>query len=153
MSLLLMLEDDRERIRRFMAVLASRRPSIDLLVARTAQDFRGVFLSHSAKADLICLDHDLFPDAPGDPDPGDGRDVSGFLATQRPSCPVLIHSSNSHAADSMMFSMRDAGWTVERVSPLGDDWIEAYWYPVAVEMLAKGVAPDDSSEFMGRGSG
>jgi hypothetical protein len=91
-----------------------------------------------ALPDLICLDHDLFVDSPDDPDPGDGRDVSNFLITQEAQCPVLIHSTNAHAADSMLFSMRDAGWTVDRIAPIGDDWIESYWYPVALEMIARG---------------
>ena len=46
---------------------------------------------------LIALDHDLIPDDPGDPDPGDGRDVAAFLATQtqvvrwRPYSPRTTH--------------------------------------------------------------
>jgi hypothetical protein len=43
----------------------------------------------------------------------------------------------------MMFSMRDAGWTVDRIAPIGDDWIESYWHPVALEMIQRGT---DSSE-------
>ncbi len=38
----------------------------------------------------------------------------------------------------MKYAMRDAGWTVERIAPIGDDWIESYWYPVACEMIARG---------------
>jgi hypothetical protein len=38
----------------------------------------------------------------------------------------------------MMFSMRDAGWTVDRIAPIGDDWIESYWYPVALQMIERG---------------
>jgi hypothetical protein len=38
----------------------------------------------------------------------------------------------------MLFSMRDAGWTVDRIAPIGDDWIESYWYPVALKMIARG---------------
>jgi hypothetical protein len=53
-------------------------------------------------------------------------------------CPALIHSTNAHAADSMLFSMRDAGWTVDRIAPIGDDWIESYWYPIAMEMISRG---------------
>ena len=138
MKLLLMLEDDRDRIERFNAVIARHHPDAILKVARTASDFKTEFWSLTDASDLICLDHDLFPDTPDDPDPGDGRDVSKFLITQMVRFPALIHSTNARAADSMMFTMRDAGWTVDRIAPIGDDWIESYWYPVALEMIARG---------------
>jgi hypothetical protein len=38
----------------------------------------------------------------------------------------------------MLFSLRDAGWTVERIAPLGDDWIENYWYPTICDMIERG---------------
>ncbi|MEZ6138866.1 MAG: cyclic-phosphate processing receiver domain-containing protein [Pirellulaceae bacterium] len=138
MKLLLMLEDDRDSIRRFNAVITRHHPDAILKVARTAPDFKTAFWSLTDAPDLICLDHDLFPDNPDDPDPGDGRDVSNFLITQMVRFPALIHSTNAHAADSMMFTMREAGWTVNRIAPIGDDWIESYWYPVALEMIARG---------------
>lgn len=140
MKLLLMLEDDHDRIRRFREVVARYHSSADLKIARTALDFKTEYLSLRRMPDLICLDHDLFTDSPDDPDPGDGRDVCEFLVTQSAVCPTLIHSANAHAADSMMFSMRDAGWTADRIAPIGDDWIETYWYPVASEMIARGTA-------------
>jgi len=37
-----------------------------------------------------------------------------------------------------IFSMHDAGWTVERIAPIGDDGIEPYWYPVALETISRG---------------
>ncbi len=117
-----------------------------LTVARTAHDFVAKYKALAAVPDLICLDHDLFVDSPDDSDPGDGRDVSNFLATQMAQCPVLIHSTNAPAADSMLFSMRDAGWTVDRIAPIGDDWIESYWYPVALEMIARGNDRDSDSK-------
>jgi len=42
----------------------------------------------------------------------------------------------------MMFSMRDAGWTVDRIAPIGDDWIEAYWYPVAYKTAVANTYPN-----------
>jgi hypothetical protein len=137
MKLLLMLEDEHDRIRRFRAVVARHHPSAQLIVARTAPDFKAAYWSLAQTPDLICLDHDLFTDSPNDADPGDGRDISAFLATRAATCPALIHSSNAHAADAMMFAMRDAGWTVDRIAPIGEDWIEDYWYPVAAEMVAR----------------
>ena len=138
MKLLLILEDDLDRIQRFRAIVAHRHPDAVLNIARTAPDFQVAYWALTEIPDLICLDHDLFTDSPDAPDPGDGRDVSDFLVTRSAKCPALIHSSNAAAADSMKYAMRDAGWTVERIAPIGDDWIESYWYPVACEMIARG---------------
>ncbi len=141
-----MLEDDHDRIRRFRAIVAHHHPNAVLKIARTAPDFKTEYWSLNATPDLICLDHDLFTDSPDEPDPGDGRDVSAFLITRLAECPALIHSTNAHAADSMMFSMRDAGWTVDRIAPIGVDWIESHWYAVALEMIKRGTNSNDSIE-------
>lgn len=146
MKLLLMLEDDHDRIRRFRAKVAHHFPNAVLVIARTASEFKDAYWSLTETPDLICLDHDLFTDSPDDPEPGDGRDVAEFLITQLAKCPALIHSTNAHAADSMMFSMRDAGWIVDRISPIGDDWIESDWYPVAIEMITHGMDRSNSIE-------
>ncbi len=138
MKLLFMLEDDYDRIQRFNAVIAKHHPDATILNSRTAPNFIAAYKLLQTLPDLICLDHDLFTDSPNDPDPGDGRDVSRFLVTQPSVCPVLIHSTNGVAADSMLYSMRDAGWTVRRMSPIGEAWIEEDWYPVATEVIAQG---------------
>ncbi len=137
MRYLFMLEDDHDCARRFRAITNAHYPSTQIEIHRTAPAFIDAYASIRRTPCMICLDHDLFVDSPDDPDPGDGRDVSAFLCTQEPICPALIHSTNAPAADSMMFSMRDAGWTVDRIAPIGDDWIEAYWYPVAKSMLTE----------------
>lgn len=138
MSLILMLEDDLDRIARFEAVVRQKRPETSIKICRTAFDFKFAHGSLEEPPEIICLDHDLFTDSPNDPAPGDGRDVADFLVTRLTRCPVLIHSSNSVAADSMLFSLRDAGWTVERIAPIGDDWIENYWYPTICDMIERG---------------
>jgi hypothetical protein len=135
-----MLEDDRERIARFSAILARHSSKYCLLHWRTAQDFIDNYSALPCPPRLIALDHDLFVDDEGDPDPGDGRVVAAFLATQIPISPILIHSSNSIAADSMLFALRDSGWNVDRIAPIGDDWIESYWFPTVIEMIGHGPA-------------
>lgn len=132
-----MLEDDLDRIERFNRIVARHHHHISLDIERTAPAFIRRFKHIDVIPDLICLDHDLMPDSPSDPDPGDGRDVSHFMNKSFPTSPVLIHSSNSIAADSMMFSMRDHGWFVDRISPIGEDWIESYWFPSALALVAK----------------
>ena len=135
MRYLVMLEDDLDRIRRFNSILTSRHPDAKIAIYRTAPAFIAAYSLLNTTPCLVCLDHDLYVDTPDDPDPGDGRDVSTFLTTQKANCPALIHSTNAAGADSMMFSMRDAGWTVDRIAPIGDDWIESYWYPTAHDMI------------------
>lgn len=142
MRYLVMLEDDLDRIQRFSAIVAAHHPDAQLDVYRAAPAFIAAYSALTSTPCLVCLDHDLFVDSPDDPDPGDGRDVSRFLTTQPAICPALIHSTNASAADSMMFSMRDAGWTVERIAPIGADWIEAYWYPVAYRIIFANTSPD-----------
>lgn len=133
---LVMLEDDLERIERFRAKLESHHPGSQIDVSRTAPGFISNYRRRKGVPDLICLDHDLFTDSPDDPDPGDGRDVTDFLITQDPIAPVLIHSTNASAADSMLFALLDHGWTADRIAPLGQDWIETYWYPTAMRMIS-----------------
>ncbi len=116
-----MLEDEVERLEKFV-------PNADWRHWRTAGDFITGFQQAERTPDLICLDHDLFAESSDAADPGDGRDVSGFLATIEPTCHVVIHSSNAPAANSMFFELQDTNWSVERIAPLGSDWIEAYWW-------------------------
>lgn len=130
-----MLEDESERLDRFEKVLSQFNGPLTWNHWRTAPDFIAGFKSAAQVPTLICLDHDLFTDHPDDPDPGDGRDVAEFLATQSPCCHVIIHSSNSHAADSMFFTLADANWDVEKIAPLGQDWIESYWWVTAKPWL------------------
>lgn len=135
MPLIVMLEDDRDRIARFQSMLTDPTVNGSLTVSRTAYDFINSYETSNSTPDLIALDHDLFTDRPDDPDPGDGRDVAAYLASKQPVCPVLIHSTNAPAAESMLFTLDEVGWTVDRISPLGEDWIEAYWYPYMKRML------------------
>jgi hypothetical protein len=53
----------------------------------------------------------------------------------KPVAPVLIHSTNAEAADSMLFVLTESGWYVDRIAPIGEDWIESYWYPTANSIL------------------
>lgn len=131
--MLIMLEDDQERIARFKLVLANT--GLTLAYSRTAQDFIRQYLTLGEVPKLIALDHDLFTDNENDPDPGDGRDVAAFLATQPTIAPILIHSTNAVAADSMLFTLADAGWKVDRIAPIGSDWIESFWFPTAMNLV------------------
>ena len=131
-----MLEDDEDRLTRFCSLLAEHWPQVEFRHWRSAHTFIEAYPGLPQSPAWIGLDHDLFVQDASEPDPGDGRFAARFLATQRPCCPILIHSTNSFAADSMLFSLQDAGWNFERISPIGEDWIEAYWLPTLKRMMS-----------------
>ena len=133
--MLLMLEDDRERIERFTATLKVVDPAMPLVVWRSARKMIREVEPYLSTARLISLDHDLEPVEGEREDPGDGIDVARFLAEQPPVCPVIIHSSNGPRSDWMMGEFELGGWRHKRVAPIGDDWIEAYWRVVVRKLL------------------
>jgi hypothetical protein len=87
-QLLIMLEDDRERLDRFSRILFGCVPRATLLHWRSAHEFIAEYPRLPESPRLIALDHALFVDDPNDPDPGDGRDVAVFLTTQPPNSPI-----------------------------------------------------------------
>src|SRR4051812_25293524 len=100
--MVLMLEDDCERIERFTATLRAVAPAMPLMVWRSARRMIGEVEPFLPVARLISLDHDLEPVEGETEDPGDGIDVARFLAVLPPVCPVIIHSSNVSRSDWMI---------------------------------------------------
>jgi hypothetical protein len=90
---LLMLEDNAERLERFAAVLQALDPALPFRVwwdAHVMIHEAGPLLPSTT---LISLDHDLEPE-PGASDPGDGYMVAQWLVLQPVIRPVIIHTSN-----------------------------------------------------------
>jgi hypothetical protein len=133
--MLLMLEDGGERIERFSAVLKVIAPAMPLVVWRSAKQMVREVAPFLSTARLISLDHDLEPLAGDEEDPGDGIEVARFLAERPPVRPVIIHSSNGTRSDWMVGELELGGWNYQRVAPIGDDWIEAYWRVVVAKLL------------------
>jgi hypothetical protein len=134
-AMILMLEDNVERLSRFSAVVQRVRPALELKTWRSARQMVREVADWLPAARLISLDHDLDP-WEGDPDdPGDGLEVVRFLVRQAQVCPVIIHSSNRERSDWMAGEFELAGWRYHRVAPLGDDWIEEHWIHVARRLL------------------
>lgn len=131
----MMLEDDSERIERFTAVLTVIAPSLPLVIWRSARKMLREVEPFLPSARLISLDHDLEPQEGDEEDPGDGIDVARFLAVRTPLCPVIVHSSNGTRSDWMMGEFELGGWEANRVAPIGEDWIEAYWRVVVRKLL------------------
>jgi hypothetical protein len=131
--MLLMLEDNAERLERFAATLRAIDADLPLQVWRDAHVMIREVEPLLPSATLISLDHDLEPE-PGASDPGDGLAVVKFLVSQPIVRPVIIHSSNSERSTWMAGEFDLAGWRHWRVPPLGDDWIESDW-PLVVQSL------------------
>jgi hypothetical protein len=134
--LLLMLEDNGERLERFAAVLHVLDPALPLRVWRDAHAMireAGPLLSSAV---LISLDHDLEPEA-GAADPGDGYLVVKWLVSQPIVRPVIVHSSNGERSSWMAGEFDLAGWRHWRVAPLGDDWVELDWRHMVRRLLNK----------------
>lgn len=134
--MLLMLEDDPERLERFAATLRGIDPDLSLKVWRTAHAMICEAGPLLPTASLISLDHDLEPE-PGGPDPGEGYMVAKFLTSQPVVRPVIVHSSNGERSTWMAGEFDLAGWRHYRVPPLGDDWIERDWRRVVRRLLRR----------------
>lgn len=139
-ELLLVLDDDRERLRGFEEIAGQA--GAEYKGWRTAPAMLAELDRHLPEARLISLDHDLYKDAPGDADPGTGRQVADALAKRKPACPVIVHSTNTDAAWGMHNELRRAGWTVELVHHLNQPrWIEERWLPVARKLIFASLQP------------
>src|SRR5690606_29205004 len=108
------LEDNSGRIAEMRRVLDGTWDSIFAVSAQAA--IQGI-QKHWESIQLLSLDHDLEKQDVSDPDPGDGRDVAKWLATQLPRFPILIHTSNSIMGDSMYFTLIESGFSVDRIDP------------------------------------
>jgi hypothetical protein len=132
--MLIMLEDNAERLERFAAALQAVDSRLPLRVWHDAHAMireAGPLLQGAA---VISLDHDLEA-VPGATDPGDGYLVTKWLVSQPIVRPVIIHSSNSERSSWMSGEFELAGWRHWRVAPIGDDWIESDWRQVVRELL------------------
>ena len=156
MKTLLLLEDNDERIVAFEAAFRELGKDWQMRVWRDAPTMLAECEDCFDTVHLISLDHDLNPQPGATRDPGTGLEVAKLLASHFPICPVIIHSTNADRAWSMHNELRFASWTVERVGPIGDDWVHKLWLPKAREMLAQSPrrevfrCPPDYSERMQR---
>ncbi|HXD00660.1 MAG TPA: ADP-ribosylglycohydrolase family protein [Verrucomicrobiae bacterium] len=135
MKKLLLLEDNTERIAAFQVAVKSLGEDWEIEVWNDAPAMLANCENYFEHAALISLDHDLNPQPGGAGDPGTGLEVAKFLAGYLPLCPVIIHSSNTDRAWSMHNELRFAHWQVDRVGPIGEDWIPKLWLPKAHELI------------------
>lgn len=134
--LLLILDDDRTRLRGFDEVVPRLGKEWVIRAWRDALTMSSEIDSLLGEAQLISLDHDLYKDSPFDPDPGSGRMITSLLSRRDPVCPVIVHSTNTDAAWGMFNELTSANWSVELVHHLNQPaWIEELWFPVAAKLM------------------
>jgi hypothetical protein len=137
-----LLDDDPDRIRAMLDCLVGRFSEFETVVFDNAPDMIDWLAEHLEETALICLDHDLGPNRTREGkvfDPGTGRDVADFLATQSSVCPVVIHTTNSLAAPGMALVLEDSGWPHFRIVPYNDlEWVEADWIGEVAKALSRG---------------
>jgi FixJ family two-component response regulator len=135
--IVLILEDDLGRTERFKAVLSRLGADFEVKVWRNAKKMIRELDDYLKTCVLISLDHDLNHVEAGGSDPGDGLDVAKFLALRTPVCPVIVHTSNISRSEAMMGELELAGWTVKRIGPIGEDWVEADWARIVSQLISK----------------
>lgn len=127
--LILILEDDEHRARRFLAAISAI--GWRARVWQNAHVMMEELPDVVAGAAVISLDHDLIDHRS---DPGDGLMVAKLLVSMDVRRPVVVHSSNADRALMMMGEFELAGWESRRVLPFGEDWIESEWVGVVREL-------------------
>lgn len=134
-KLILILEDNEDRIKNFQKAVKSLDKIFSVKIWFDAPTMIRELPPILNQACLISLDHDLNPQPNATADPGTGLEVAEFLARKKIICPVIIHSTNYEKAWSMHNELRFGGWPVERVGPIGEDWIEKLWLPKVKTLL------------------
>jgi hypothetical protein len=131
--LIAVLEDADRRIQAMKEALKAQLPEASSVFYDNAPAMIAWLETHLETVSILCLDSDLGPRTVVNRqvfDPGKGGDVVDFLTKRRPSCPVLLHSSDAISASGMDFLLKNAGWTADRVAPFGGvKWVHSHWIP------------------------
>jgi hypothetical protein len=126
------LEDNPERAAEMRRCLNDRFYQYELRFFDDAADMKAFLEANLPETLLISLDHDLeLQQLPTGEviDPGTGRDIADFLSDRAPVCPVVIHTTNTPAAEGMESVLNESHWRTFRVSPFNDlEWIPTEWF-------------------------
>jgi CheY-like chemotaxis protein len=129
---IVILEDNEDRQAVMRRCLQDRFHQFEQRFFDGAPEMMDYLETHLEDTIVIGLDHDLElkPGPKGTvTDPGTGRDIADYLARRPPVCPVVLHTTNSPAAQGMEGVLQEAGWHTRRVYPLGDlEWIPTEWF-------------------------
>lgn len=123
MPIIAVLEDDQRRITVIRAVANQHFGHYELLVFVSAREMIKWLINKPHDVKIILLDCDLDSTAIYDCDCGAGEDVTAYLASNLPDCPVMIHSSNAMRAPAMPQPMRRnaAEATIATERPIGSE--------------------------------
>lgn len=137
--MIVILEDNEDRQTVMRECLSSFTAFHPTHFFKTAFETIDWMRAHLSETQFIALDHDLEMLEGDHPhqlvDPGTGRDVADYLASQTPVCPVIIHTTNHPAGVGMEMSLKEAGWKTKRIMPYGDlEWIPELWFPTIQKM-------------------
>jgi CheY-like chemotaxis protein len=129
---IVILEDNEDRQAAMKRLLADRFHTFEAQFFANAFDVIQYLREHLSETIAISLDHDLeIQMSNGEAhDPGTGREVAEFLATQSPVCAVILATTNRPAAVAMETALREAGWHTRQIVPWNDlEWIAKDWFP------------------------
>lgn len=146
---IVILENSKERIERMRHHLEQMFPEEYVLFFDNAPELLSWLKVHLEKCLLISLDYNLGPSWVRQEkvfDPGNGREVVDYLATQKPLFPLIFHASNKEAEIGMEMGLIETHWIFERVTASSDlKWIEKTWLPL-VKLLLKPIEHTQLSE-------
>ncbi len=146
---IVVLDNNRKRIDLMRRHLGELFPDESLLFFDNAPEILSWLKIHLEKCLLISLDYNLGPSWTREDqlfDPGTGREVVDYLATQPPQCPLIFHASNKEAEIGMEMGLIETRWIFERVMTSKDlKWIETAWLPM-VKLLLNPIAHTQLNE-------
>lgn len=115
---LVLLEDTPGRVRVVDAWIEGQ-DDLELVHYARAPEMIAWLEENLDQAALISLDYHLGGAGPG---AGSGFDVALWLARQEPTCPVIVHTSDSTAATYVCEALRTGGWTAVASPFSSDTW-------------------------------
>ena len=120
MPTIAVLEDDQRRISAIQAAARQFLTDYELRIFISAREMITWLADAPRNVRLLSLDCDLDSTAIDDIDCGTGEDVTSYLASNLPDCPVLIHSSNAMRAPAMHMELALAGCKHVQLCPFRD---------------------------------
>lgn len=150
------LEDNHDRQTAMRDCLEDRFPQYPLRFFATAAEMLRYLQLNRDDILAVALDHDLEFIPGADErlfDPGTGRDVADYLASQPPMYPVVIHTTNCPAGAGMQQALQDAGWETICITPYGDlEWIPEVWFPAMRNAIVQTAVPKTHISATGEGA-
>ncbi len=120
MTTIAVLEDDQRRISAIRAAAQQHFAGYELRIFISALEMIAWLAYAPRHVAILSLDCDLDSTATADRECGTGEDVTAYLASSVPECPVLIHSSNAMRAPAMHMELALAGCKRVKLCPFKD---------------------------------